>query len=256
MSKKKEIGKLILFISIPLLLQFLGQANLTSNMLSSIKMPASDILIFKDICCFLGIAFTFIPLSFAYGKHIHSNYHLKKEQAFLIQKIKEYFVISKFFGRRITKGTDINIRIFTLKNPKIHTIIKKIFKYEMKQYVIMKNVEGFTDNNILSGLAFEVYPHQQGLVGMCYKKNMMTYDFDLKKPLVDYHLTDYQKDQTQDTISCICVPIHNSKSEICAIVSFDSAKKIVATDDQKKALFPALHKFSRELFDNVNTLFK
>lgn len=251
MNKRRELIKFVLSFLCPTIFLYFGQATLTDTILISFKMQPESIKRIKDFCYLIGIVLTLYPL-LSYCKYAYENYHVKKQQIFLICQVKEYILISlkTILGR---DNLNINIRIFT---PRCK-IFKSLFThFRKREYFVMRNIPGFTDDDMKSGLSFEVKHKPQGLVGQCYKTGFISYDKNFQDSPFDYNLTKYQRMRTRDIKFWVCVPLFNEKDEISAIMSFDSDVEIELTKRQANIVFPLLDKFSREFFDNMPTLFK
>lgn len=251
MNKRREIVKFIFSFLFPIIFLYFGQANLTDSVLSSIKISAESIKRIKDICYLIGIILTLYPL-LCYCKYAYENYHIRKQQIFLMSQVKEYILISLKTILEIS-DLNVNIRIFT---PRCR-ILRGIFtNVKRREYFVMRNINGFTDNGIKSGLSFEVKCKPQGLVGQCYKNGLISFDKNVQNSPLNYNLSHYQKAHTRETKFCICIPLFNEKDVISAIMSFDSNVEIELSDNQKNIIFPLLDKFSRQFSDNMPTLFK
>jgi len=120
----------------------------------------------------------------------------------------------------------------------------------------MKNIEGFTDDNIKDGLVFEAYPKTQGLVGECFINKNIVYEEDLRNSTKDYNLTDFQKQQTSNTIFCLCIPLINTKDEIYAIITLDSNEEIVIPQESRYEIFSLLRTFGKRFGEEMFHLFK
>ena len=258
MKKKTEISKYLLFSLLPVLFQFIAHAHITTKILTYFHFNADFIAYFSDIFYALGIVTSFLPLGIVYITRLCSRYIFEQQQAFLLVELKRYVLYTFSYITRIDKTElNMNIRIFTPKRRFCDILVggRKLFKKVPLEFV-MKNVNGFTDNNIKAGLTFRVSPDPQGLVGQCYTVRNITCDLDLNNTPIDYNLSDYQRIQTKETSFCACVPLINKKDKLFAIMSFDSEKSIDISYKDMNLLFLEMKKFSRYFSENMGTLFK
>lgn len=247
-------------ISLPVIFAFLGQANLTSNILTSIVINkvhlfnSDGIAKFKDYCILASIILTFLPLGLLSIRNKLQNERLNKQQSFLVHQIK-VLLMQSFENLVEQQNIRLKLRIFIKKNSFIKRNIK-ILGVENKIVYRMKNIEGFTDNNIKDGLSFEVFPKVQGLIGDCYIQRKIVYDENLKASTKDYHLSDFQKEQTHNTVFCLCIPLINTKEEIYAIITLDSDVSITIHDENKYTLFSLLKTFGTRFGEEMANFFK
>lgn len=124
----------------------------------------------------------------------------------------------------------LNIRVFLPKKG-FRTFFLKLFKKEL--YFEIHNFDGLFIQKV-EKLTFQVPPHPQGLVGICYKDQKIWHDFNLKdnhkKP--EYRL---EKSQIQITEYCqfaIAAPMYKANNSIDAIITFDSKIKVKEPDDK------------------------
>ncbi|WP_077326596.1 hypothetical protein [Virgibacillus siamensis] len=140
----------------------------------------------------------------------------------LLKKLKTLWVKS------IDKEYDIsleelNIRFWVeLKNP-----FKKIRlkKFNRKVFICQRN-EQLADN-VADNLYFEVYPNEEGGIGICYNQGKGEViashnQHDDPEMALDKNMNEFQKQQTRNMKFLLCIPLYNSKGQIKKIVSFDS----------------------------------
>jgi hypothetical protein len=146
----------------------------------------------------------------------------KKENKFssLLGIYKETYINSVKEKLNISTS-QINTRVF---------VRKKDFKSKIKFwwndeiYFELKEIKGISDSINVEKLVFKVSPEPEGLIGEVFKNNNPIMDLSITPE--KYKLTSYQKSKTSDIKFCCVAPIHDEQSNIVAMISLDSTKKI------------------------------
>ena len=154
---------------------------------------------------------------------------------------------------------DFDIRIFLPKRPWNYRIFSKLpFKMFKKKKFSIKNIDVVSGAKNSWKLEFEVYPNQQGLVGMCYNEKAIVFDDNLEETNSDpkYKLGRYHLSQTSELKWCICSPIFDENDEVVAILALDGKSKTKIDCQNKDALVNQILTFSTMLYGSVPQLFR
>ena len=173
----------------------------------------------------------------------------------LLKMNKEY--LTTYLEKSISSNfSNCNIRIFVPKHPHLYKIATKL-KIKARKTFIIKNFDILSNEGVTKNLKFEVFPKVQGLVGECYKKDSIVYDDELKSTnSINYELNSFQIIKTSSLQWSICCPIHDTESNIVAIIALDGDKKIKIKPEKEQELSEQLFVFSTMLYENVPQLFR
>jgi hypothetical protein len=254
----KQIFSVIFFTVITPTLSYLANSSLIFDKMKAIGLigESIDISVLQDYCLWVGIVLSglFLSLNLIYTKVKHED--ILEQRNSLIKMTKN--VLAGSLGRRfLSQSSTFNIRIFVPKHPWLYKIADKLHFIKIKRMFIIKNIDLISDQGITKNLQFEVYPNQEGLVGMCFKEKSVVYDDDLEHTNnVNYGLNQNQKSRTSDLKWSICCPVFENNDTVVAIIALDGKTRITIDKAKETALSEELFVFSRMLFDSVPQLFK
>lgn len=216
----------------------------------SVNIPAV-----QDALLWIGIVWSIVLLGGNLAVSDVRRDQVTEERNGLIQMNKSVLesVLSKSIGLEMI---DFDIRIFVPKHPGWYRIAQFLHIRVANKFVI-KNVDLIARPGITQKLQFEVFPKQEGLVGICYHKKQMVYDDNLKETnSVSYALRTSQIDQTSSLRWSICCPIVQEDDTIPAIIALDGKSDITLSKEAMNAFRTDLTAFSRMLYDAVPQLFR
>lgn len=258
-ARYKLTVKFLVLFALPILFQSFGQSGLLPLLCERMGISEENAVLAKDGFLFFGIALTFFPLG---ASCIHQAFELesrKDQQSYLIRQSKNYLMEAL---KGILGGTglefNLNVRICTPKENiwnrmRIGRI--KLNRQHPKSFV-MRNLPGLSDEAVRNGLVFQVSPRPEGAVGKCFaERDCVVYEPNLKKSSSE-NLTEYQREQTQDIVFWICVPIHDEKGKICAIMSYDSDRELSIPPQKLSVVSRLLKRFSIDFIKNMTNLNK
>lgn len=157
----------------------------------------------------------------------------------------------------MSNQADFDIRIFIPKFPTLYKIADFLRIPNVPRKFVIKNIELIAEPGTTNNLEFEVFPHQEGLVGDCYFRKAMVYDDDLETTnSINYNLGQNQITRTSNLKWSICCPVFEDSNTVVAILALDGKTKITIDQRNESALREQLIAFSRLLFDSVPQLFK
>ncbi|QNK39363.1 hypothetical protein [Caproicibacter fermentans] len=249
--------KFLVLFALPILFQSLGQSGLLLSLCKQMGIPEETASLAKDGFSFFGIVLTFFPLGTSCIRQTFELESRTEQQNYLIRQSKNY-LLEAFKGILGETGLEfsLNVRICTPKKNiwnRIGLGRIKINRRRPKCFA-MKNLPGLSDEAVRDGLVFQVSPHPQGAVGTCYaERDCVVYEPNLKKSSSE-NLTEYQREQTQDIAFWICVPVHNKKGDICAIMSYDSNREIHIPPEKLSIVSRLLRRFSIDFIRNMTNL--
>ena len=167
-------------------------------------------------------------------------------------------ILTSSLGRRfLSDSSSFDIRIFIPKNPLLYKILDKLHISNFKRKFAIKNIDLIAEQGITKNLQFEVYPNQEGLVGLCYKTKSMVYDDDLENTNDKiYQLNQNQISRTSNLKWSICCPVCDKTNSVVAIIALDGKTKITIDEKKEDTLRNELLAFSCLLYDSVPQLFK
>ena len=256
----RSARRIFLLFAMPILFQFLAQSDLLNLLFVRLRLPGELVAPFREISLFFGILLTFLPLGTSCIRQAFQAQIQKEQQEYLVRQFKSY-LLEAFRGLLPDAGPEIslNVRMCTPgKNRRILYRGKRNGSRGKSRFFVMHNLPGLSDASVRDGLTFQVFPEKaaQGAVGMCYvKKDRVVYEPNLKAP-PEERLGSCLKEQTQDIALWICVPVHNAKGEICAIMSFDSGRALPVPADKLGILSSLLKKFSVDYVKNMTNLIR
>lgn len=254
----KQIGIVIIVSAIPAFLSYMANSTLIFDKLISYGLIGESINIplIQDYCLWISIVFSavFLSLNLTVTKIKYDN--ILDQRNKLIKMNKK--VLSTVLGKRFLSETSaFDIRIFVPKHPILYKVSDKIRILKMPKKFIVKNIDLISEQGITKDLQFEVYPKQEGLVGMCYNTKSIVYDDDLQNTNdKNYQLNQIQIDRTSDLKWSICCPICDKDNNVVSIIAIDGKTRIAIDDDKESALRENLPAFSYMLYDSVPQLFK
>ena len=167
-------------------------------------------------------------------------------------------ILASSLGKRfLSQASSFDIRIFVPKHPILYKLAER-FGYEKyhKKFTV-KNIDLISEQGITKNLEFEVYPNEEGLVGMCYNTKYMVCDDDLEHTNDKiYRLSQNQINRTSNLKWSICCPICDDSNSVVAIVALDGKTKITLDKKKETALQEEMSAFCYMLYDSVPQLFK
>lgn len=259
-DRYKIIIKIIIFTIIPSLMFFSAKSNsfLDSFYDKGLIGPDIDIILIKDVSLVIGLILSSILLSMNLAcKEILLN-NISRQRESVLKFQKEIFT-SALGDSLEANCTNINLRLFILKNNNLFKVKQKIYKLlglqEPKKVFVIKNIAGLSDPGITNDLLFEAKPNTQGLVGKCYKERKIVYDDNLKMTINDYNLTDYHKSKTRNVCFCVCAPLFDQNDDIVSIISFDSDDPIKISKEKEEILANMIGIYCQFLYDYLPDLF-
>ena len=254
----RQIGTVIIVSAIPAFLSYMANSTLIFDKLISYGLIGESINIplIQDYCLWISIAFSafFLSLNLVVTKVKHDR--IVDQRNKLIKMNKK--VLSSALGKRfLSEPSAFDIRIFVPKYPTLYKVSDKMRIFKIPKKFIIKNIDLISDQGITKDLQFEVHPHEEGLVGMCYNTKSMVYDDDLQNTNDKiYQLNQTQIDRTSNLKWSICCPICDKGDNVVAIIAVDGKTRITIDDDKASTLKEELPAFSYMLYDSVPQLFK
>ena len=261
----KHIIFTVAFSAIPALLSYLANSSLLFDKLlqNGLLGKKVDIKLIQDYCLWLGIIISAIALS--------SNLFITKlkydsilEQRNALIKMNKTILASSLGKRFLSDSSSFDIRIFIPKYPSVYNLVdklqdrhKKIKKPLIRKIFVIKNIDLIAEQGITKNLQFEVFPKQEGLVGLCYNTKSMVYDDDLESTNdKNYKLRKNQIDRTSNLKWSICCPISDDNGTVVAILALDGKTKIKINKAKEATLREEVVAFNHMLYDSVPQLFK
>lgn len=256
-EKTKIILSIILLTSIPAILTYLSKDKFIFSLLESKGIISYDqIENIQKICMFLSVIIAAGILPFQMGTIKFAHKDVIKQRDSLIKMNKE--ILKETLITRFSPNfSDMNIRIFVPKYPKIYKILD-LLHIKKKQIVYkIKNITLIAQEGMTGNLEFQVEPKVQGLVGVCYLKHSMVYDDNLSiTNNKNYDMTNDQIQRTSNLEWIICCPILDNNDKVIAIISFDGTRSVSIKQSQINALSKQIYMFSRMLYDAVPEIFR
>ena len=229
----KTYLKIVGLSLIPTLLLFLGKSTKATIWLQTNVgfFPTVDKDNLMLILFLVGILVTglIIPFRLAYV----SNKKAKLQKNYLkTLEFKKNFFTEAIKAELKQHNLHFNVRIFRRKKgilPFINHLLWKIVNFEIV------NVAGLAENGNTDGLAFEVSPKSQGVVGKVYSSGKFVYDDEVDKRDQKgfYNLTDYQISKTNGVKFVLGVPLFSHKNKIDVIITVDSEDRVVIDKESK-----------------------
>ena len=251
----KEFFKVLLATLVPSLLTYLANSDYFFQRLIEKRIigESFNITQAQDVLLVLGIISSVLLLSVnLLISRIQYNKVIEQRDQFLIMNTE----ILKSALKPLGFG-DFDIRIFIPEHPIFYKKKKKKKDVQGKKVFIIKNIQTMAKEGLTKNLQFEVQPHPQGLVGLCYEQKMICYDDNLENTnTTDYNLDNNQISRTSDLKWSICCPVFNNSEDIVAILALDGKTKMKIEKNQEKAIYDNVVCFSRLLFDASPNLFK
>ena len=251
----KEFIKVLLATLVPSLLTYLANSDYFFQRLIEKRIigESFNITQAQDVLLVLGIISSVLLLSVnLLISRIQYNKVIEQRDQFLIMNTE----ILKSALKPLGFG-DFDIRIFIPEHPIFYKILSLKKDVQGKKVFIIKNIQTMAKEGLTKNLQFEVQPHPQGLVGLCYEQKMICYDDNLENTnTTDYNLDNNQISRTSDLKWSICCPVFNNSEDIVAILALDGKTKMKIEKNQEKAIYDNVVCFSRLLFDASPNLFK
>ncbi len=254
----KQIISVTLLSTISAFLSYLANSTLIFDKLVKYGIIGTtiDISTIQDYCLWIGIAVSTVGLSLNLIVTIVKHDHILEQRNSLIKMNKS--ILSSSLGKRfLSDSSSFDIRIFVPKNPLLYKTIDKLHIRNVKRFFSIKNIDLIAEQGITKDLQFEVYPNQEGLVGICYQNKMMVYDDDLEHTNgTGYQLNKNQIDRTSNLKWSICWPVCDKDDAVVAVIALDGKNRITIDKEKEAILKEELVAFSCLLFDSVPQLFK
>ena len=254
----KTIISTFVVSAIPALLSYLANSSLVFDKLKEIGLIGNSINIqqVQDYCLWIGIVFSalFLSLNLVIKKLKYDEICEQRNSLIIMNKA----ILSESLGQRfLSEPSAFDIRIFIPKYPRYYKIADKLKLTNVRRKFKIKNIDLIADRGITKDLEFEVYPKQEGLVGLCYKEKKMFFDDDLEHTNSEiYELHQNQIDRTSGLKWSICSPVIDSNDEVIAIMALDGKTKLKIDDEKETALRDNLLAFSIMLYESVPKFFK
>lgn len=259
--KKKivlHIFSVFLFTAIPAFLSYMANSTLIFEKLINNNFLSENVNIgiAQDYCLWIGILLSAFFLSGRLILKCIQFDRAQEERNSLLQMNKE--ILSSALCKMCSPNQfDFDIRIFIPKYQLLYKLANYLHIKKIKQKFMIKNIDLIANTGITKNLEFEVYPHQEGLVGICYTKKALVYDDNLESTNnSDYNLDQTQISRTSNLKWSICCPIFADRDTVVAILALDGKSKITIKKENETALRDQLVGFSRFLFDSAPQLFR
>lgn len=254
----KQIIGVLLLSMIPAFLSYMSNSALFFDKLKEWGFLGENlnIPVIQDRCLIISIVFSAVALSMNLCA-TKIKYDFALEQRNMLIRMNKKILSSSLDKHCFSQVSSFDIRIFIPKYPTIYKLAEKFgFKQFHKKFII-KNIDLISEQGITKNLEFEVYPQEEGLVGMCYKNKVMVYDDDLEHTNDQiYQLSKSQINRTSDLKWSICCPICVEADTVVAIVALDGKTKIKIDKKREIVLQKELSAFCYMLYDSVPQLFK
>lgn len=246
----------ILDILIPTITAYLANGNALYQFLKDAKVLADDfdIVGVKEFFLIVNIIFTVVVLPLQIicveRKKRKAEQKIDGLNAMLKQFIQNNFV-------HITKNENFSfdMRIFVPE--------KNVFQYlkgilgKGETWFTIRNISPFANKDITEHLRFRVSPNPQGLVGAAYAGKSIVYDDNLSETnSIDYSLDQLQVNRTSKLLWSICVPVLDSKSNVIAVLAFDSTVSRLNIEEHKEDIGTLTNTFAVMMHDSIPELFK
>lgn len=194
----RQILSVIFFSAISAFSSYLANSTLIFDELIKRGLIGENINIpiVQDYCLWIGVVFSALTLSLNLIVTKVKHDHILEKRNSLIKMIKN--IMSSSLGKRfLSDSSTFDIRIFIPKYPVLYRIADNFGINLIRKKFIIKNIELIAEQGITKNLQFEVHPHQEGLVGICYNTKAMVYDDDLEHTnYKKYHLKQNQINRT------------------------------------------------------------
>lgn len=254
----KQFLTVVIFSLIPSLLSYLAHSSLVFDKMIKYGFLGNsiNILLIQDCCLLIGILLSALLLSFNLFRTKVKYEQMIEERNSLIKMVKS--ILSSALGKRFTSDpSSFDIRFFIPKHPFIYRLADHFHFSRIKVKFIIKNVDLIADQGLTNNLQFEVSPHQEGLVGICYNTKSMIMDDDLEKTNeTKYNLKQIQIDRTSNLKWSICCPILDDNDKVVAILALDGQSKITIDPAKENELKQDILSFSRLFYSSVPQLFR
>lgn len=254
----KQIISVIILSAIPAFLSYLANSSLVFDKLIEFGLLGESINIplVQDYCLWIGIVFSSIVLSFNLIVTKVKCDHILEQRNLLIKMNKD--ILTSSLGRRfLSESSAFDIRIFIPKNPILYKFVDKLHIPNIPRKFAIKNIDLIAEQGITKDLQFEVYPNQEGLVGLCYNTKAMVYDDDLEHTNdKNYHLNKSQIGRTSNLKWSICCPVLDKTETVVAVIALDGKTRITIDKEKETTLREEIVAFSCMLYDSVPQLFK
>ena len=254
----KRIIITLILSGIPAFLSYLACSSLVFDKMieKGLLSENIDVPLVQDYCLWIGLAFSALALSINLIVTKIKYDHMLEQRNSLIKMSKHYLISS--LGRRfLSDSSKFDVRIFIPKHPIMYKIADKFHIKKIRKKFVIKNIELIAEQGVTKGLNLEVFPKQEGLVGLCYQEKAMVYDDDLEHTNSNsYNLSQNQIAKTASLKWSICCPVCDDNNLVLAIIALDGTTKITIDREREEALREEMLVFSRLLFDSVPQLFK
>ena len=254
----KHLLQTLLVSALPAFLSFLASSELIFLKLieKNIVSNAINIPVIQDYCLWVGFLLSAFFLS---GQLLLVKVKYDRtleERNLLIRMSKD--ILSGTLGKLcFSNQPNFDVRIFIPKWPLLYSLEEAIHFPNSKRKFIIKNIDLIAEQGTTKDLEFEVFPKQEGLVGLCYQSKSMVLDDDLEHSnSTEYNLGENQISRTSNLKWSICCPIFDTNNTVVAILALDGKSKITIAEENIPILNEHVVAFSRLLYDSVPQLFK
>lgn len=250
------ILRYLLDVLIPTITAYLANSDTLYEFLKDANILSDKVNVAAVKECFLviNIIFTVFILTpqiiWAEKKNRNAEQKIDGLNNMLKQFIQNNFVY-------ITKNENFSfdMRIFVPER-NILQYVKGIFG-KGETWFTIRNITPFANKDITEHLRFRVDPNPQGLVGEAYAGKSIVYDDNLLETnSVDYALDQLQVNRTSKLLWSICVPILDDKSNVIAVMAFDSTVSRLNIEEHKDDIRTLTNTFAVMMHDSVPELFK
>lgn len=254
----KNLLEGLIFTTIPAFCSYAANSNILWDKIKNLNILSDsfNVEIIKDILLWVGILLSSILLGLNLIVSKNKYDSMLRQRNALIKMNKDILAdsLAKSFS---SNAANYDIRIFVPKHVLFYRICNKLKIKRLKQKFSIKNIDIIADEGITKKLQFEVFPNQEGLVGICYNKKAMVFDDNLENTnSTDYNLAQNQIDQTSNLKWSICCPILKEDNTIAAIMAFDGKSKVNIDLTKTPSINLELLAFSRMLYETVPQLFR
>lgn len=254
----KYLFQTVLVSALPAFLSYMASSELVFLKLieKNIIGNAIDIPVVQDYCLWIGI---FLSAIFLSGQLllVKVKYDGTLEERNLLIGMSKDILAGTLGKLCFSNQPNFDVRIFIPKWPILYRLVEAIHIPNFKRKFVIKNIDLIAEQGTTKDLEFEVFPNQEGLVGLCYHYKSMVLDDDLEHSnSTEYNLGENQISRTSNLKWSICCPIFDANNTVVAIIALDGKSKITIAEENFPILNEHIVAFSRLLYDSVPQLFK
>ncbi len=241
----------VLYSVIPVSAAALSQENLIQWLQTlSLLPPAWTVGALKMWAAIIGGVYGIFILSLPLAVRTSSLKVLRDQSGALIENTAGFYLHSLKLKGLFSAANKINTRIFIprLQLSNRYPFWRKVFA--------LRNIPSLATKDITEGMAIEVYPQQQGLVGLSYHTKQVQYDDNLEETnTTNYSFNEIQARRTAQLKFSMTVPVLNSENRVEAILAFDSDGFVQIADGRENELKSEVAHYAQDLYDKMPNLF-